>query len=284
MLAAMAADLPRYTLNDGNTLPVVGFGTYPLRGDTGVDAMCHALEAGYTLLDTAVNYGNEEEVGEAIRRSGAARENVQVATKIPGRHHERKLAVESVEESLRRLRTDFLDLCLIHWPNPRVGRYVEAWRALVEVRERGLVRSIGVSNFTEQHLHDVVDDTGVTPAVNQIELHPYFPQVRMREVNAALGIQTQSWSPLGKRSAPFGEAPVAQAAQAHGVTPAQVVLRWHLTVGALPLPKSASPQRQRQNLDLFGFDLTDAEAAEITALARPDGRLFGGDPDTHEEM
>jgi 2,5-diketo-D-gluconate reductase A len=283
MLACMV-DVPRYTLNDGTTLPVVGFGTYPLRGTEGIEAMRHALEAGYTLLDTAVNYGNEAEVGEAVRRSGAAREEVQVATKIPGRHHEHKLAVESVEESLRRLGTDFLDLCLIHWPNPGVGKYVEAWRALVELRERGLVRSIGVSNFTEQHLGDIVDDTGVTPSVNQIELHPYFPQARMRQVNAALGIQTQSWSPLGKRSAPFDETPVAEAAQAHGVTPAQVVLRWQLQLGSLPLPKSASPQRQRQNLDLFGFDLTDAEAEAITALAREDGRLFGGDPDTHEEM
>jgi 2,5-diketo-D-gluconate reductase A len=277
-------DVPRYTLNDDSTLPVIGFGTYPLRGDSGVEAIRNAVEAGYTLLDTAVNYGNEPEVGEAIRRSGAAREDVQIATKIPGRHHEHKLAVESVEESLRRLGTDVLDLCLIHWPNPRVGRYVEAWRALVELRERGLVRSIGVSNFTEQHLRDVIDDTGVTPAVNQIELHPYFPQVRMREVHAALGIQTQSWSPLGKRSAPFDQDPVAQAAQAHDVSAAQVVLRWQLKIGSLPLPKSASPQRQRQNLDLFGFDLTDAETEAITALARPDGRLFGGDPDTHEEM
>jgi 2,5-diketo-D-gluconate reductase A len=284
MLAGMAVDVPRYVLNDDTTLPVVGFGTYPLRGEEGVEAIGHALEAGYTLLDTAVNYGNETEVGEAIRRSGKARDQVQVATKIPGRHHAHKLAVQSVEDSLRRLGTERLDLCLIHWPNPSVGKYVEAWRALVELRERGLVRSIGVSNFTEQHLRHIIDDSGVTPAVNQIELHPYFPQGRMRQANASLGIQTQSWSPLGKRSAPFSEDPVADAARAHAVTPAQVILRWHLTIGALPLPKSASPQRQRQNLDLFGFELSDAEAEAITGLARRNGRLFGGNPDTHEEM
>ena len=280
----MSHDVPRYTLNDDHTVPVIGFGTYPLRGDDGVEAMVHALEAGYRLLDSAVNYGNEEEVGEAVRRSGLPREDVQVTTKIPGRHHEYDQAIASVEESLQRMRFDYLDLVLIHWPNPGVGRYVEAWRALVELRKRGLVRSIGVSNFTEQHLRAVIDDTGVTPAVNQIELHPYFPQQQMLHVNADLGIRTESWSPLGKRSAPFAEPPVAEAAERYGVTAAQVILRWQLQRGSLPLPKSATPQRQRQNLDLFGFELTDTEVEAITKLARPDGRLFGGDPDTHEEM
>jgi diketogulonate reductase-like aldo/keto reductase len=280
----MTSDVPRYTLNDGHSLPVIGFGTYPLRGQDGVEAMVHALEAGYRLLDSAVSYGNEEEVGEAVLRSGLAREDVQVTTKIPGRHHEYDLAIGSVEESLRRMRLDYLDLVLIHWPNPAVGKYVEAWRALVRLRERGLVRSIGVSNFTEQHLHTVIEDSGVTPAVNQIELHPYFPQQQMLTVHADLGIQTEGWSPLGKRSAPFAEPPVTEAAERYGVTPAQVILRWHLQRASLPLPKSATPQRQRQNFDLFGFELTDAEVDAITALARPDGRLFGGDPDTHEEM
>ena len=273
-----------YTLNDGNQLPSVGFGTYPLKGDDGVTAMVSAVESGYRLLDTAVNYGNEEEVGEAIRRSGLAREDIQVATKIPGRHHEYALAVRSVEDSLRRLQLDHLDLCLIHWPNPSVGKYREAWRALVDVRERGLVTSIGVSNFTERHLDDIIGDSGVTPAVNQIELHPYFSQTEMRTVHSGLGIQTQAWSPLGKRSAPFNEPPVAHAAETHGVTPGQVILRWHLQLGTLPLPKSADPQRQRQNLDLLGFELSDDQMQAINGLARRDGRLFGGDPDTHEEM
>jgi diketogulonate reductase-like aldo/keto reductase len=280
----MTFDLPRYTLNDDQTLPVIGFGTYPLRGDDGVAAIVHALGAGYRLLDSAVNYGNEEEVGEAVRRSGLAREEVQVTTKIPGRHHEYDEAIGSVEESLRRLRFDYLDLVLIHWPNPSVGKYVEAWRALVELRKRGLVRSIGVSNFTEQHLRTVIEDTGVTPAVNQIELHPYFPQQEMLRVHTDLGVQTESWSPLGKRSAPYAERPVAEPAEQYGVSPAQVILRWQLQRGSLPLPKSATPQRQQQNLDVFGFELTDAEVEAITALAQPDGRLFGGDPDRHEEM
>jgi len=280
----MTFEIPRYTLNDGQSVPVIGFGTYPLRGDDGVEAMVHALEAGYRLLDTAVNYGNEEEVGEAVRRSGLPREDIQVTSKIPGRHHEYDQAIGSVEESLRRMRFDYLDRVLIHWPNPGVGKYVEAWRALVELRNRGLVRSIGVSNFTEQHLHAVIADSGVTPAVNQVELHPYFPQQEMVRVHTDLGIQTEAWSPLGKRSAPFAEPPVSEPSERYGVTPAQVILRWHLQRRSLPLPKSSTPQRQRQNLDLFGFELTDAEVDAITALARPDGRLFGGDPDHHEEM
>jgi 2,5-diketo-D-gluconate reductase A len=273
-----------YTLNDGNTLPVIGFGTYPLRGEEGMAAVTSALEVGYRLLDTAVNYGNEREVGEALRRSGVAREEVVVASKIPGRHHGYDDAIASTEDSLRTLGLDHLDLHLIHWPNPRVGKYAEAWRALVDLRGRGLVRSIGVSNFTEEHLVRIIDETGVTPAVNQIELHPYFPQEEMRAVHERLGIRTEAWSPMGKRQAPFGEPSVAEAATRHGVTPGQVILRWHLQLGSLPIPKSANPERQRQNLDIGGFELSDDEVAAITALGRPDGRLFGGDPDTHEEM
>ena len=186
--------------------------------------------------------------------------------------------------SLERLGLDYLDLHLIHWPNPSVGKYVEAWRALVDLREQGLVRSIGVSNFTAEHLDRIIAETGVTPAVNQIELHPYFPQEEMRAVNEERGIRTESWSPLGKRQAPFAEPAVAAAAERLGVTPGQVILRWQVQLGSIPIPKSATPERQRQNLDVFGFELTDDEVAAITALGRPDGRLFGGDPDTHEEM
>jgi diketogulonate reductase-like aldo/keto reductase len=280
----MADAIPTYTLNDRTTLPAIGFGTYPLRGEQGITAIQSAIEAGYRLLDTAVNYGNEEEVGEAIRRSGIPREQLQVTSKIPGRHHGRDDAVASTHESLKRLGLDYLDLHLIHWPNPSVGRYVEAWEALIELREQGLVRSVGVSNFTGEHLARIIDATGVTPTVNQIELHPYFPQTQMREVNESHGIRTESWSPLGKRQAPFTEPPVAAAAEQHGVTPGQVILRWQVQLGSIPIPKSATPERQRQNLDVFGFELSDDEVAAITGLGRPGGRLFGGDPDSHEEM
>jgi 2,5-diketo-D-gluconate reductase A len=272
------------TLNDGRTIPSVGFGTYPLSGEDGIEAIRNALDAGYRLLDTAVNYGNEEEVGEALRRSGIPREEIFVTSKIPGRHHGFDDAIRSTKESLHRLGLDALDLHLIHWPNPRVGKYVEAWRALVELRDQGLVRSIGVSNFTEAHLDRIIEETGVVPAVNQIELHPGFPQEEMRAANEARGVVTESWSPLGKRQAKYDEPAVAGPSHKYGVTPGQVILRWQLQIGALPIPKSADPERQRQNLDLFGFELTDDEVAAVTALGRPDGRLFGGDPDTHEEM
>lgn len=276
--------VPTYTLNDASTLPAVGFGTYPLTGEEGVDAIVSALEVGYRLLDTAVNYENETEVGEALRRSGLPREEVQVASKLPGRHHAYDDAISSVHGSLERLGLDYLDLQLIHWPNPSVEKYVEAWQALVDLQTEGVVRSIGVSNFTETHLTRIIDATGVTPVVNQIELHPRFPQEEMRRVHARLGIQTEAWSPMGKRQAPLEETSVTTPAERLGVTPGQVILRWHVQLRSLPIPKSSSPERQQQNLDLFGFELTDDEVAGISALADPAGRLFDGDPDTHEEM
>ncbi len=277
-------DVPTYTLNDGSTLPAVGFGTYPLKDDAGVTALLSALEAGYRLLDTAVNYENETEVGEALRRSGLSRDQVQVTSKLPGRHHAYDDAVASVHGSLERLGLDHLDLHLIHWPNPSVGRYTEAWQALVDLKEEGLITSIGVSNFTETHLTRIIDASGVTPAVNQIELHPRFPQEEMRRVHQRLGIRTEAWSPMGKRRAPLQEPVVTSAAERLGVTPGQVILRWHVQLGSLPIPKSSSPERQQQNLDIFGFELTDEEVAAITGLGDPGGRLFDGDPDTHEEM
>ncbi len=272
------------SLNDGNTLPVIGFGTGSLRGDDGIAAMVSALETGYRLLDSAVNYQNEHEVGEALRRSGLPREQVQVTTKIPGRFHEEELALQSVRDSAERLGLEQIDLVLIHWPNPSQGRYVEAWRALVRAQRDGLVRSIGVSNFTEQHLRRVIDETGVVPAVNQVELHPLFPQQQLRPVHEELGIVTESWSPLGKGTVPLDSPAITQPAEAHGVTPTQVVLRWHTQLGAVPLPKSANPARQRQNIDVLGFTLTDEQVAAITAMGRSDGRRFDGDPDVHEEM
>ncbi|NPD06182.1 aldo/keto reductase [Nocardioides sp. zg-1308] len=278
------AEIPTHTLNDGTTLPAIGFGTYPLRGEDGTASIVSALEAGYRLVDTAVNYENETEVGEALRRSGLPRDEVFVTSKIPGRHHGYDDAVASVRSSLERLGLERTDLHLIHWPNPGQGRYVEAWRALVALRDEGLVRSIGVSNFTEEHLERIIDDTGVTPAVNQVELHPRFPQEHMRAVHDRLGIRTEAWSPMGKRRAPLEEDAVTSAAQAHGVSPGQVILRWHVQLGSLPIPKSADPGRQAQNLDVFGFELTSEQVAAISSLAEPDGRLFGGDPDTHEEM
>lgn len=280
----MTIDVPLRTLNDGTTLPAIGFGTYPLKGEECVEAVLSAFEVGYRLIDTAVNYENEEAVGEALRRSGLPRDAFQVTSKIPGRHHAYDDAIASVEGSLERLGLDFLDLQIIHWPNPSRGQFVEAWRALVELRERGLVRSIGVSNFTEEHLEQVVDATGVAPSVNQVEMHPYFPQVALREAHRRWDVLTEAWSPLARVGDLVDEPAVTGPAQRLGLDPAAVVLRWHVQVGSLPVPKSASPERQRSNLDVFGVELTEDEVAALTALGRPDGRIFGADPTTHEEM
>jgi diketogulonate reductase-like aldo/keto reductase len=280
----MVTDTTAYELNDGTTVPALGFGTWPLRGEEGVAAMVSALENGYRYLDTAVNYENEREVGEALRRSGLPRDEVRLATKVPGRFHARDLALQSLRDSADRLGVETIDVALIHWPNPSRDLYAQAWQALVDAQREGLVRTIGVSNFTPAHLERVIEATGVTPALNQVELHPYFPQQQLREVHDRLGIRTQAWSPLGKNPTPFHEQPVVAAAQAHGVTPAQVVLRWHVQLASMPLPKSATPARQAENLDVFGFSLTDEEVSAISGLARADGRRFGGDPDTHEEM
>lgn len=273
-----------YQLNDGHRLPAIGFGTYPLRGDDGVAAMVSAIETGYRLLDSAVNYENEVEVGAAVRASGIDREELLVTTKVPGRFHPKELAVRSVEDSLSRMRLEVLDLVLIHWPNPGRGLYLEAWEALVQCRERGLVRSIGVSNFTEQHLDRIIEATGVTPAVNQVEIHPRFPQDDLVAGHERLGVVTESWSPLGKGSVELDAAPIVDAAEAHGVTAGQVVLRWHVQRGLLPLPKSQSPQRQRDNLEVFDFELNADELQAISAMGVADGRRFDGDPDIHEEM
>lgn len=274
--------IPTVTLADGVSFPEVGFGTYGLRGDEGTDAIVSAVQAGYRLLDSAVNYENESEVGEAVRRSGLDRDELIVTTKIPGRDHGYDEARRSAHESLDRLGLDRIDLYLIHWPNPSVDKYVDTWRAMIDLRAEGLVRSIGVSNFTEAMLDRLHGETGVMPVVNQVELHPYFPQASLRAYHATHGIRTESWSPLARRSELLSEPVISDLATELGVSPTQVVLRWHVQVGSTPIPKSAHAGRQRENADVFGFALSDEQVAAISALER--GRLWGGDPNTHEEM
>ena len=274
--------IPEKTLNDGNFLPAIGFGTFKLNGDDGGNSVLSAIDAGYRLLDTALNYENEAEVGEAVRRSGIPREEIAIATKLPGRFHGYEETLQGFEESRRNLGVDYVDLFLIHWPMPRIDRYLDAWRAMIRLKEQGLVRSIGVSNFTQRHLTRVIEETGVVPAVNQIELHPHFPQAAMREFHAVHGIQTQSWTPLARQRSVLDNPVVTGVANAHDVTPAQAVLRWHVQLDTIPLPKSARASRQAENLDVFGFELTDAEVRSISALES--GRLWGGDPDTNEEF
>ncbi|RNL65719.1 aldo/keto reductase [Nocardioides marmoriginsengisoli] len=277
-------DIPIYDLNDGTELPAVGFGTTGLQGADGLDALLSAVESGYRLIDTAVNYGNEMTVGEAIRRSGVPRPEFRVASKLPGRHHAYDDAIVSTHESIGRLGLDHIDLHMIHWPNPKRDEYSEAWRALVDLQRDGLVTTIGVSNFTAEHLDRIMDTSGVVPAVNQIEMHPYFPQDELRAVHDSLGIRTIAWSPLARAKGLFEEDAVRNAAEAHGVSPAQVVLRWHFQLGSVPIPKATAPDHQLTNGDIFEFELSDEQVDAITALGREDGRLFDGDPNEHYEM
>lgn len=260
----------------------IGFGTYALRGSAGAAAVASAIEAGYRVIDTAVNYRNEREVSEGVRASGIDRDELWIQTKVAGR--DQTGARTSIETTLQVMDLDHLDSVLIHWPNPSRDKYVTAWEQMVQAREDGLVREVGVSNFHAHHLDRIVEATGVTPFANQIELHPYFPQEQMRAVHAERGIQTQAWSPILRAGDLLAEPTIVAAAQAHDVTPSQVVLAWHVALGAMPLPKSGDAQRQRENLAAADVTLTDDEIAAITALGRPDGRWFDGDPDHHEEL
>lgn len=204
-------------------LPAIGFGTYPMRGQQAVQSVASALRAGYRLIDTAVNYQNEDAVGRGVDESGVDRSNVIVTTKLPGRDHGFDATLRSFEASCQRLGSEVIDLYLIHWPNPSVGRFVDSWRAMVRLQRDGRARSIGTSNFTEEHIERVADATGVLPVANQVEMHPYFPQVGLRAFHREHGIMTEAWSPLGKGSALFDEPVVRSAATRLNVTPAQAV-------------------------------------------------------------
>lgn len=280
----MQEAIPEITLNDGLRLPAIGFGTYRLNGAAGVRAMKTAIAAGYRLMDSAFNYENEGAVGEAVRQCGVPRRELIIASKLPGRHHRYAEALATVEESLYRAQLDYYDLYLIHWPNPRENLYVEAWQAMIEAKKRGLVRSIGVCNFLPEHLERIIRETGVTPSVDQVELYPYFNQKDQREWNSAHGIVTESWSPLGRGNQVLTDPAITGIAEHHGKTPTQVILRWHVQLGALPIPKAASPEHQKENLTLFDFVLTDDEMAAIDALTRPDGRTTNQDPSVYEEF
>ncbi|BBB01579.1 putative oxidoreductase [Actinacidiphila reveromycinica] len=269
------------TLSDGTQLPGLGLGTYPMDDAEAERAVAEAIRLGYRLVDTAVNYGNEAGTGRGVRHGGVPREQIVVTTKVPGRDHGYEETLASFEESRKRLGLDYVDLYLVHWPLPRVDRYVDTWRAMVKLREEGVVRSIGVSNFTAAHIDRLERETGVLPSVDQIEMHPLFPQEELRRQLAGRGVVVESWSPLGRGSDLLADPAVRAAAQAHDRTPGQVVLRWHTQLGVVPIPKSGDPQRQRDNLDIFGFELSEAELAAVTAGER---RRLGGDPNQHEEF
>lgn len=272
----MSASAPLIRLNDGRTIPQVGLGTWRVEDKACEALVPAAIQAGYRLIDTAAIYGNERGVGEGVRSSGVPREELFITTKLWNDDHGWDSAVRAAEESLRRLRMDYVDLYLIHWPVPARNRYVESWRALIGMRERGLARSIGVSNFHENHLDAIIAATGVTPAVNQIELHPRLSQSALRACHARRGIVTESWSPLAQGGL-VGEPAIAEIGRRLRRTPAQVILRWHIEHGLVAIPKSSSPERVRENLALFDFSLAPEDRRAIDALDR--AARVGPDPD-----
>lgn len=275
---------PLITMNDGHQIPAVGLGTYQIRGGEGLDQILTAIQDGYRLLDTSTNYDSEGIVGEAIRRSGIPRSEFFVTTKLPGKYHHYEDALMMIQESLFRMGLDYFDLYLIHWPLPKRGLYVEAWKAMVTAQKLGLIRSIGVSNFEPEHLDKIIDETGVTPAINQIEIHPYWVQERMVKANQERGILTEAWSPLGRGSDVLKESVITELAEKYGKTSAQVILRWHAQRGIIPIPKSRNLQHQRENLAIFDFELTQTEIERINLLEKADGRIEGQDPNEYEEF
>jgi 2,5-diketo-D-gluconate reductase A len=268
---------PVVKLNSGYEMPQVGYGVFRVPGDETERAVLTAFEAGYRSVDTAAMYRNEDGVGRAIASSGIPRERLFVTTKLNNDAHGFDAALQAFEASRRNLGLDYLDLYLIHWPLPARDRYAETWQALVKLRDEGVVRSIGVSNFQPAHLDRIVDATGVVPAVNQVELHPYLTQEPLRAYHADAGIVTEAWSPLAKGGRLLSDPTVTALAEKYGRTPAQIVLRWHLQVGNVVIPKSVTPERIRANFDLFGFELDPDDTAGIDSLDRAE--RTGPDPD-----
>ena len=265
-------------LNDNRKVPQLGLGLFQTPAGEAAKIVRAALDVGYRHLDTASMYGNEAEVGEGVRASGLARGDVFVTTKLWNDAQGYDSALQAFEQGLKRLAIEYVDLYLIHWPAPRRGLYVEAWRALVRLREEGRVKSIGVSNFAVEHLERIVGETGVTPAVNQIELHPRFQQRALREAHARLGIATESWAPLGRAKC-LDDPAIRRVADKHRRSPAQVVIRWHLDEGLIAIPKTARVERLKENFDVDGFALDAEDKAAFAALDRADGRM-GPDPMT----
>lgn len=273
--------VPTVTLNNGVQIPQLGYGVFQVPPDETEKHVSTALAAGYRHIDTAKVYGNETGVGKAIASSGIAREELFVTTKLRGRDHGHDATIAACEASLERLGLDAADLYLIHWPLPSKDRYVETWQAMVELRDQGRVRAIGVSNFKPAHLDRLVAETGVTPAVNQIELHPLVARAESRAYDAEHGIVTESWRPLGKGTDLLDQPVVTEIARRHGRSPAQVVLRWHLQLGLVAIPKSGDAGRMAANLEATDLILPDEDMAALSALDR--GEDAAVDSDTHHE-
>jgi 2,5-diketo-D-gluconate reductase A len=277
MSSTSSSQVPKLDLRDGEQIPQLGFGVFQVPPHDTEEAVAQALAAGYRHIDTAAAYRNEGAVGQAIRASGLDRGEVFVTTKCWNDDQGYEQAKRALAASLERLEMSHVDLYLIHWPVPIHNKYVETWKAFIEARAEGLVRSIGVSNFNAEHLERIIGETGETPAINQVELHPYFQQRGLRREHEQLGILTEAWSPLAQGRVLEDPAIVA-IADAHGKTPAQVVIRWHLQLGNVVIPKSVTPARIEQNFDVFDFELSAAEMQSIEGLDR--GMRTGPDPET----
>ena len=273
-----AAEIPTVTLNDGNTIPVLGLGVGELSEAETEQAVSTALEAGYRLIDTAAAYGNEQAVGRAIAASGVRRDEVFVTTKLATGDLGFQASQDAIKASVERLGLDYVDLYLIHWPGGDPGKYVDSWGGLMKRREDGLTRSIGVANFHAEHLSNIIDLSFFTPAINQIELHPLLNQAELRAVNAEYGIVTEAYGPLGIGRL-LDNPTIATIAQAHGKTPAQVLIRWSIQLGNVVIPRSSNPERIKSNLDMFDFELSDEEMATLNGL--DDGTRFRPDPETY---
>jgi 2,5-diketo-D-gluconate reductase A len=267
------------TLNNNVQIPQLGFGVFQVPPQDAERVVSTALETGYRSIDTAAAYQNEEGVGRAIASSGLPRDEIFVTTKLWNANHGYDQALRAFDASTQRLGLDTVDLYLIHWPVPTADRYVETWKALEKLAADGRVRAIGVSNFTVEHLRRLFAETGTVPAVNQIELHPHFQQTELRAEHAAHGIATEAWSPLGQGAA-LSDATITGLAKRHDVTPAQVVLRWHLQLGNIVIPKSVTPARIRENFDVFTFDLSTGDLSAIADLDTD--RRIGPDPATFD--
>lgn len=259
--------VPTRELNDGTTIPAIGLGTFGLTGDAGADAVAAAIATGYRLLDTAYSYHNEDAVGEGIRRSGIDPAELVVTSKVPNGRHGRDATLAAFDETMQRLGLERLDLYLIHWPEPQDGRYVETWQTLVELQQQGRVRSIGVSNFDARQLDDVIAASGVTPAVNQVPVNLLRHNAAAQETDALRGVLTESYSPLKNSETAARHPDFARIAADHDVTPRQLIVRWHLDSGNVPIPRSRSAAHQQENFDVFGFSLSPEELGRLDAIA-----------------
>ena len=269
---------PTIQFHDGRSIPQVGLGVWQTPNDIAAPSVRAAIAAGYRHVDTAAIYQNETGVGEGIRSSGVDRKDIFITTKLWNDDQSFDSALRAFDQSLKRLGTDYVDLYLIHWPSPSRDRYAESWKALVRLKEEGRAHSIGVSNFAAGHLERIIGETGVTPALNQIELHPDFQQRPLRAVHEKLGIRTESWSPLGQGKL-LGNAVVGAVAAKHGRTPAQVIIRWHIDNGLIVIPKSITPSRIEENFQVFDFALDGEDLARLDALDSAGARI-GPDPTT----